>query len=151
MSRLLSETTMAVPLPAATRVSLLKELVKLAEQSWQVYDPDAIMDAIRQPRRGGQHRPGFWRCHSALAATAGQRSGRVTLPMAVLGPAFPSDAPNDGLTDIFFLVLCATTLHLRVLARLSRLLLRPNFLEQVAAAETSAETYHLIEEAEPAS
>src|SRR5215468_2136813 len=40
---LLSEPTIAVPLPATTRASVLKELVKLAEQSWQVYDPEAIL------------------------------------------------------------------------------------------------------------
>ena len=39
---------MAVPLAAATKASVLKELVSLAEQSWQVYDPDALLAAIKQ-------------------------------------------------------------------------------------------------------
>src|SRR5262245_39862036 len=34
---LLSEACIAVPLAAATRASVLRELVTLAEQSWQVY------------------------------------------------------------------------------------------------------------------
>src|ERR1700730_12414056 len=41
ISELLSEPTTAVPLAASTRASALKELVNLAEQSWQVYDPEA--------------------------------------------------------------------------------------------------------------
>src|SRR5438874_3601645 len=48
VSVLLSEATMAVPLAASTRASVLKELVTLAEQTWQVYDPGAILEAIRQ-------------------------------------------------------------------------------------------------------
>src|SRR5262245_27002247 len=38
VSILLSEATMTVPLAARTRSSVLKELVRLAEQTWQVYD-----------------------------------------------------------------------------------------------------------------
>src|SRR5438477_3639212 len=45
---LLSEASMAVPLPAASRQSALRELVRLAEQSWQVYDAEAVLAAIRQ-------------------------------------------------------------------------------------------------------
>ena len=47
ISRLLSEAAIAVPLAASTRTSVLKELVKLAEQSWQVYDPQALLEAVR--------------------------------------------------------------------------------------------------------
>src|SRR5260370_31578232 len=42
ISTLLSETLMAVPLRAGTRDSVLRELVKLAENSWQAYDRDAL-------------------------------------------------------------------------------------------------------------
>src|SRR5262249_12036867 len=45
LAELLSEATTAVPLPATTRTSVLRELVNLAEQSWQVYDPEAILQA----------------------------------------------------------------------------------------------------------
>src|SRR5205807_4073235 len=45
---LLSEATMAVPLGASTKASVLKELVRLAEQSWHVYDPEAVYQAVRQ-------------------------------------------------------------------------------------------------------
>ena len=44
---LLSVSSVAVPLPASTKSSVLKELVNLAVQSWQVYDADAVLDAIR--------------------------------------------------------------------------------------------------------
>src|SRR5262249_28967280 len=53
VSALLSETTTAVPLAAGTKASVLRELVKVAEQSWQIYDPAAICEAIRQREEMG--------------------------------------------------------------------------------------------------
>src|SRR6266567_2563702 len=43
VGNLLPQPCIAVPLPASTRTSVLKELVNLAEQSWQVYDPEAVL------------------------------------------------------------------------------------------------------------
>ena len=61
----------------------------------------------------------------------------------------PFGASQGGLTDIFFLVCCQDDrTHLRVLARLSRLLLRPGFIDELRATETSAETFQLIDSAE---
>src|SRR5262249_17682388 len=48
LSNLLSETTVAVPLGAATKSSALRELVKLVSSCWQVYDPEAVLEAITQ-------------------------------------------------------------------------------------------------------
>src|SRR5256884_1115975 len=53
ISALLSEATIAVPLAASTRDSVLRELVNLAENTWQVYDPAAIVEAIRQREEMG--------------------------------------------------------------------------------------------------
>src|SRR5260370_40918339 len=47
IATLLSEATSAVPLAASTKASVLKELVQLAEQTWQVYDPEAVLGAGR--------------------------------------------------------------------------------------------------------
>src|SRR5262245_56077682 len=47
LTTFLSEESVAVPLRASTRASVLKVLVKLAEESWQVADPAALLDAIR--------------------------------------------------------------------------------------------------------
>jgi nitrogen PTS system EIIA component len=53
------------------------------------------------------------------------------------------------LTDLFFLVCCRDdSTHLRVLARLSRLMLRPGFLEELRTAESPAGVYQIIEAAE---
>src|SRR6516225_7876407 len=127
ISALLTEATTAVPLKASSRASVLKELVNLAEQSWQVYDPEAILEAIRQREDMGS---------TALAY------GRTVNPV-------PFGAGRSGLTDIFFLVCCRDDrTHLRVLARLSRLMLRPGFVDELRAAETPVLTLVLIAAAE---
>ena len=53
------------------------------------------------------------------------------------------------MTDLFFLVCCQDQkTHLRVLARLSRLFLRPDFLDQLRSAESPAEARAVIRAAE---
>jgi PTS system nitrogen regulatory IIA component len=149
VSSLLSEASVAVPLAASTRASALKELVRLAEQSWQVYDPNAILNALRQREDMGS---------TALASGVAIPHPRRPLP-AVLGESLlaygrtasgiPFGAAHGNLTDIFFLVCCRDDrTHIRVLARLSRLLLRPGFVDELRAAETPSETWQLIEAAE---
>jgi PTS system nitrogen regulatory IIA component len=149
VSALLSEATMAVPLQASTRGSVLRELVKLAENTWQVYDPDAILEAIKQREEMGS---------TALESGVAIPHPRRPLPNA-LGEAvmaygrtatgIPFGGNRAGLTDIFFLVCCRDDrTHLQVLARLSRLLLLPGFLDNLRAAETPADTLQVITETE---
>src|SRR2546428_424989 len=61
----------------------------------------------------------------------------------------PFGATHGHLTDIFFLVCCRDErTHLRVLARLARLLLRPGFVDGLRDAETPGETWQMVAEAE---
>lgn len=149
ISTLLSEATIAVPLPASTRASVLKELVTLAEQSWQVYDPQAILEAIRQREEVGS---------TALLSGVAIPHPHRPLPGALGEPVMaygrtpsgiPFGAPGGTLTDMFFLVCCRDDrMHLRALARLSRIMLRPGFLDDLRAQETAAASWQLIAAAE---
>jgi len=149
VSILLSEATIAVPLKASTRSSVLRELVHAAEQSWQVYDPAAILEAIRQREELASTALG-----SGIAIPHPRRPLPAALGESVLAygrttSGIPFGAPDRGLTDIFFLVCCRDDrTHLRVLARLSRLLLRPGFVDELRAAETPVNTLELIAAAE---
>ena len=149
LADLLSSASMAVPLPARTRSGVLKDLVALAEQTWNVYDPAAILEAIRQ--------------REELASTALPSGVAIPHPRRALAKALgapvmaygrtasgiPFGEPSGTLTDIFFLVCCQDDrTHLQVLARLSRLLLRPGFLDELRAAETVADTWEIIAAAE---
>ena len=149
LAGLLSKASVAVPLRASTRAAVLRELVRLAEESWQVYDPAGVLEAIRiredtastalpsgvaipHPRR---------RCPSLL--------GEPVMAYGRTASGISFGAPDNSLTDIFFLVCCRDdATHLRVLARLSRLLLKPEFLASLRAANTPEETWQTIADAE---
>jgi PTS system nitrogen regulatory IIA component len=143
---LLSEATAAVPLQASTRSSVLQELVRLAEQSWQVFDADALLQAVRQREEMGS---------TALPSGVAIPHPRRPLPSVVgedllaygrTAHGIPYGGGGGVLTDIFFLVCCRDyRTHLQVLARLARLLRRPGFLDDLRAAETAAETLQVIE------
>ncbi len=151
VSSLLSPASMAVPLPASTRASVLKELVALAEQTWHVYDPEAVLNAIKQREELGS---------TALASGVAIPHPRRPLPDALAesviafgrtASGIPFGESNGGLTDIYFLVCCRDNrTHLLVLARLSRMLLRPYFLDELRAAETVQEAWDVIRAAEAA-
>ncbi len=149
LAGLLSEASMAVPLAASTRASVLKELVTLAEQSWQVYDPEAILDAVRQ-----REEMASTALPSGVAIPHPRRPLPAALGESVLAYArtvsgIPFGAPHGGLTDLFFLICCRDDrTHLRVLARLTRLFLRPGFLDELRAAETPHEAWEKIVAAE---
>jgi PTS system nitrogen regulatory IIA component len=149
VSSLLRPESMAVPLTARSRSSVLRDLVALAEQTWNVYDPEAILQAIQQ--------------REEMASTALPSGVAIPHPRRALSKALgdsvmaygrtvsgvPFNEPSGTLTDIFFLICCQDDrTHLQVLARLSRLLLRPGFLDSLRAAETVEETWELIAAAE---
>jgi len=149
VSSMLAESTIAVPLKASSRASVLKELVRLAEQSWNVYDAEAILEAIKQREEMGS---------TALDSGVAIPHPRRALPKALgdhvvaygrTGNAVPFGTGRSGLTDIFFLVCCRDDrTQLGVMARLARLMLRPGFVDELRAAQGPAETLQVIEAAE---
>lgn len=149
VSTLMTKETTAVPLKASTRSSVLRELVRLGEQSWHVYDPETLHEAIRQREELGS---------TALPSGVAIPHPRRPMP-SILGESviaygrtaagIPFGDPRGGLSDIFFLVCCRDDrTHLRVLARLSRLLLRPGFIDQLRETDSAAGTWQLIHAAE---
>ena len=132
IANLLSPACVAVPLAASTKASVLKELVKLAEESWEIYDPEAILEAVRAREEivstALPTGVAFPHPRRPLAAVLGESV--VAFGRTASGVPF-GDA-NGGLTDCFFLICCRDDqTHLRVLARLTRLLLREGFLNEL--------------------
>jgi PTS system nitrogen regulatory IIA component len=149
ISLLLTEATLSVPFAAATRTSALRELVNLAEQSGNVYDPQAILEAVRQ-----REEMASTALESGVAIPHPRRPMPAALgePVMAYGRSYSGLAFGAGrglLTDIFFLV-CSRDdrTHLQVLARLSRLLLRPGFLDELRSKDTAADTWQFIADAE---
>lgn len=151
LTPLISELTTGVPMKAKTRSAVLRELVGLAEQSGQVFDPDAILAAIRE--REDQESTAL-ACGVALPhphRPLPSALGEHVLAVGRTGSGIFFGGPLDGLTDIFFLICCKDDrTHLQILARLSRLLLRRDFVEALRAAESAAQLARTIEDAERA-
>lgn len=150
LARLLGESTIGWPAVGKTRASILKELVTLAEQSWQVYDPDAVLQAIRQREESAS---------TALDCGVALPHPRRRMPGTVLGDSvialgfvpggLPFGSPGNVPTDLFFLIACTDQQsHLGALTRLSRLFLAPGFLANLRACESAGDAYRLIEAAE---
>jgi PTS system nitrogen regulatory IIA component len=149
LSLMLTEATIAVPLEAKTRPAVLRELVHLAEQSWQVFDPAAILEAIRQREEQAStavlcgvalphpHRP--------LPAALGDH----VLAVGITPSPVPFGGPGASLTDIFILTCCLDDhTHLRVLARWSRLFLREGFADDLRASPDAKTAWQCIARAE---
>lgn len=149
LTGLLTEETVAVPLEARTKRSVLEGLVETAGRTWQVWEPATVLAAVQE--REGAH-------STALPGGVAFPHPRNPLP-EVLGQSvvafgrtlsgIPFGAPGRELTDLFFLVLCRDSrTHLQVLARLGRMVQLPGFLDQLRSAEDGAETFRVIREAD---
>lgn len=149
VAALLTESTMSIELAASTKASVLKELVNLAEQSWQVYDPEALLEAIKQ-----REEMSSTATDNGFAIPHPRRPnpnilGESVLAFARTSSGIPFGGARGALSDLFFLVCCRDHItHLAVLARLSRLLLRSGFLDELRAASTVQEALQIIESSE---
>jgi len=134
-----------VPLDARTKRSVFEALLEVAGRTWHVWEPATVLQAVLEREEVYS---------TAFANGAAIPHPRNALPQA-LGESviaygrtlsgLPCGAPQRALTDIFFLVLCRDSrTHLRVLARLGRLLQQPGFLDALRAAEDSATSYQII-------
>jgi PTS system nitrogen regulatory IIA component len=149
LGSLLSVETIAVPLLGSSKSSVLRALVDLAEQSGELYDGDALLDAIQTREEMSS---------TTLPSGVAIPHPRRPLPYAVgetivafgkTSTPIPFGGPSGVLTDLFFLV-CSKDegTHLKVLARLSRLFLQPDFLDDLREAESPAEAFQIIKNAE---
>ena len=123
LAQYLQPQCVAVPLYSRSKPSLLRELVELAEASGHIYQPTAILEAI-------EHRESL--ASTALAIGIAFPHPHRPLPHALGNSVIafgrtlsgiPFGAERGATTDLFFLV-CGqdAMIHLRLLARLSRLL-----------------------------
>jgi PTS system nitrogen regulatory IIA component len=73
--------------------------------------------------------------------------GDPFLALGITTSGIPFGGPRGCLTDIFFLIgSTSESVHLRVLARLSRLLQQPELLEMLRNAETPTSAWQVIKE-----
>lgn len=137
----------AVPLVARTRNSVIVAMTQLAANTGLLWDAEKMADAIRA--RESLH-PTALDNGVALLHARRPMSTILAEPFLALGIT-PSGIPFGGSerTDLFFLVCsCDDRGHLRLLARLSRLVGDPALLASLRDSQSPAEVLACIEECE---
>ncbi len=140
--------TIQVPLNSRTRGSVIRSMCELASQSGLLWDAPTMAEAV-QARE--QMHPTALDCGVALLHPRRPQTTILAdsvIAMAVCPSAIPF-SDRGQLTDIFFLI-CSydDTSHLRILANLSRLISSDDLLNQLRQAESSADAWQALKEAE---
>lgn len=149
VSSLLHPETVAVPLEARTKRSVLESLLEVAGGTWQIWSPSEILSAVQQREQlmstaysGGVAIP-----HPRNPLPDAHGESIIAFGRTMTG--IPFGAPHGGLTDLFFLVLCQDSKsHLQVLARLGRMLQLPEFTDRLRETQDSQSAYEVICETE---
>lgn len=149
VSALIPEGAVALPLEARTRDSAIRGMVRLAAATGYLWDGEAMYEAVRQ--REELHSTAL---DNGVALLHPRRPlanilGDTFIALGMLPRGIPFGGGFDNLTDVFFLI-CSLEdrIHLRILARLSRMLTSPGFTESLRAAASEGELRELLSRTE---
>lgn len=141
----LTVETMAIPLAARTRSSVIKAMVDLAAGTGLLWDAEKMQDAVRE--RENLH-PTALENGVALLHPRRPLAPILAQPIIALGrthQGIPFGASDGRLTDIFFLICSIDDAgHLQTLARVSRLIARAGFLDEIRDAEDPARAWEIV-------
>ena len=144
IAQLLPVESIAVPLDARTRGSVITSMTELAAATGLLWDPVKMSDAVAA--REAMHPTALDIGVALLHPRRPQLSilGEAVLSLGITGQGIPFGGAS-GMTDVFFLI-CATSdhEHLRILARLSRMISDPLWLGELRAAGDALEAQQLI-------
>jgi PTS system nitrogen regulatory IIA component len=150
IAALMHADAIAVPLAARTRASVIRQMTQLAAETHLLWDADAMADAVRA--REDMHSTAL---DNGVALLHPRRPMSTILAEAVLALGVSHGGipfGNEGaMTDVFFLI-CSTSdhEHLRILARLSRVINDADFLAALRAAGNAREVLQLVADREDA-
>lgn len=145
----MSPLSVAIPLQVRTRNSVIREMCQLASNSGLLWDPTAMAEAVAA--REDLH-PTALENGVALLHPRRPQSSILAEPLVALGISLQPIAFGNStghLTDVFFLI-CSTDdrVHLRILARLARLVTDDVFLTMLRSATSTSEAMDIIRTAE---
>jgi PTS system nitrogen regulatory IIA component len=149
IAALLPLSAIAVPLAARTRSSVIASLVEQAARTGWLWDVAKMVEAVRTRE---DMVPTAMDNGVALLHPRRPQANLLAQPFVAFGRTdrgIPFGAPRGALTDLFFLI-CSTTDrgHLRVLARLSRLVSEPTLVDALRHAPDAAAVRQTIADRE---
>ncbi len=146
---LMSPEAIEIPLQARTRSSVIRRMCELGQLTGLLWDIPKMVQAVEA--REELH-PTALDSGVALLHPRRPQTSILGGPLIVLGvtpTAIPFGNRSGHATDVFLLI-CSTDdrVHLRVLTRLSRLLLSTSFLEQIRQIDNVADALDAITQAD---
>jgi len=149
IAELLPLEAIAIPLPARTRSSVITSMCELAAQTGWLWDPERMAEIVRQRE---DLYPTALDNGVALLHPRRPSPAMLAQPFLAFGrtsQGIPFSGNRGLLTDLFFLILSTDDQgHLRVLARLSRMLADNEFLAALRTAESARQAREVILERE---
>lgn len=149
IGELLPLEAIAIPLPARTRSSVITSMCALAAQTGWLWDPERMAEIVRQRE---DLYPTALDNGVALLHPRRPSPAMLAQPFLAFGrtsQGIPFSGNRGLLTDLFFLILSTDDQgHLRVLARLSRMLADNEFLAALRSAESALQAREAILERE---
>ena len=146
---LLPLACIAVPLPAKTRGSVIREMCDLAAQSGYLWDSGAMAEAVQA--REDLHPTALENGVALLHPRRPQTSnlGESVIAMGITSHPIAFGNRSGRPTDIFFLI-CSLDdrVHLQILAKLSRLVHEDDLMDRLREATSASEAYEMILEVE---
>lgn len=145
----LSPLAIAVPLNARTRGSVIREMCHLAATTGLLWDSDGMAEAVAA--REDLH-PTALENGVALLHPRRPQTSILAEPLVALGVStqpIPFGNTSGHLTDVFFLI-CSTDdrVHLKILARLARLVTDDVFLTMLRSSQSPNDAIEIIRAAE---
>ena len=149
LAEFMMQDAIAIPLDARTRNSVVREMCNLAASTGLLWDAGQMAEAVMA--REALH-PTALENGVALLHPRRPQSSILSDSFVALGittQPFPFGTTSGHQTDIFFLI-CSTDdqIHLRILARLARLVQDEVLLTMLRSAQSPAEAFDIIRTAE---
>jgi PTS system nitrogen regulatory IIA component len=149
LAELLPREAIAVPLAARTKNSVITKMTELAAGTGLLWDAAQMAEAVRA--REKMHPTALDIGVALLHPRRPMPSilGQSLLALGVTPSGIPFGGTRGGLTDVFLLI-CSENdqRHLRILARISRLIGDSAFLAALRAAPDAQAAHELIDEHE---
>lgn len=142
LADLLSPDLIAIPLAARTKNSAIDSMCQFAAHSGRLWDTTAMADAIRA--RESLHPTAL---DNGVALLHPRRPMPTIiddsfLALGMTSHGIPFGGPRGVLTDVFFLIASYDdAIHLRILARLSRWIVEPGFVDTLRGKPDAASAW----------
>ena len=144
IATLLPVETIAVPLAARTRSRVISSMSELAATTGMLWDPSKMAEAVTA--REAMHPTALDIGVALLHPRRPQTSilGEAVMALGITGQGIPFGGAG-GLTDVFFLIAATDDHeHLRLLARISRMISDPEWLAKLREASDSRAAHELV-------